>query len=97
MTVDDILDTVSKHYNVSLANINGKSRKHEYVIARQVSMYLAQKYTKIPAKRIGMLIGGRDHSTVIHSCSTVQKRIKQNTEFHDEILSIESSFRIKSR
>lgn len=97
VTVDDILDTVSKHYNVSLANINGKSRKREYVIARQVSMYLAQKYTKIPAKRIGMLIGGRDHSTVIHSCSTVQKRIKQNTEFHDEILSIESSFRIKSR
>ena len=48
LTVDDILDTVCRHYNVSATAINSKSRKRELVTARQVSMYLAQKYTKMP-------------------------------------------------
>ena len=76
LTVDDILERVCDHYNVSPQNVFSKSRKRDYVIVRQVSMYLAQKYTKMPASRIGQLIGGRDHSTVIHSCSTIEQRLK---------------------
>ncbi len=45
-------------------------------MARQVSMYMAQKYTKMPASRIGKLVGNRDHSTVIHSCSKIEDRLK---------------------
>lgn len=95
LTIDDILDTVCHHYNITSANINGRSRKREYVIARQVSMYLAQKYTKMPASRIGKLVGGRDHSTVLHSCSQVENRLKIDHLFHDEITSIENSFKLK--
>ena len=58
-------------------------------------MYLAQKYTNMPAARIGRLVGGRDHSTVIHSCSQVEKRIKTDVSFSDEITSIETSFKLK--
>ena len=76
LTVDDILEKVCQHFNVTQQNVFSKSRKREYVQARQVSMYLAQKYTKIPSARIGKLIGGRDHSTVIHSCSTIEQRLK---------------------
>jgi chromosomal replication initiator protein len=95
LTVDDIVDTVCKHYNVTQASVNGKSRKHEYVIARQVSMYLAQKYTKMPAKRIGKLVGNRDHSTVIHSCTTIERLLKVDHSFCDELTSIENSFKLK--
>ena len=69
LTMDDIIETVCNHFNVSTSSVAGRSRKREFVVARQVSMYLAQKYTKMPASRIGKLVGGRDHSTVIHSCS----------------------------
>ena len=96
LTIDDILDKVCGHFNVTQQNVFSRSRKREYVLVRQVSMYLAQKYTKMPAARIGQLIGNRDHSTVIHSCSTIEKRLKIDKEFLNEITDIETSFRIKN-
>lgn len=95
LTVDDILDVVCRHYGVSQQNVFSKSRKRDYVQVRQVSMYLAQKYTKMPASRIGQLIGGRDHSTVLHSCSAVEQRLKTDRAFHEELGSIERSFKLK--
>ena len=95
LTIDDIVEKVCTHYNVTTAAVNSKSRKREYVVARQVTMYLAQKYTKMPASRIGKLVGNRDHSTVIHSCSKVEERLKIDHEFSDEIMSIENSFKLK--
>ena len=96
LTIDDIVEKVCTHYNVTTAAVNSKSRKREYVVARQVTMYLAQKYTKMPASRIGKLVGNRDHSTVIHSCSKVEERLKIDHEFSDEIISIENSFKLKA-
>ena len=97
LTVDDILEKVCVHYNVTTAQINSKSRKHDYVVARQVSMYLAQKYTKMPASRIGRLVGNRDHSTVIHSCAQVEKRLQVDKAFKADIVSIETSFKLKEQ
>ena len=96
LTIDDIVEKVCTHYNVTTTAVNSKSRKREYVVARQVTMYLAQKYTKMPASRIGKLVGNRDHSTVIHSCSKVEERLKIDHEFSDEIMSIENSFKLKA-
>ena len=94
LMVDDILETVCAHFNVTQTAVSSRSRRHEYVIARQVSMYLAQKYTKMPASRIGKLVGGRDHSTVIHSCTKVEQRLKVDKAFSAEIASIENSFKL---
>ena len=96
LTVDDILEKVCKHYNVETKHVSSKSRKRDLVQARQISMYLAQKYTKMPASRIGQLIGNRDHSTVIHSCNMIEQRLKIDKNFSEEIASIENSFKLKS-
>ena len=95
LTIDDILETVCNHYGVTQQNVFSKSRKREFVQVRQISMYLAQKYTKMPASRIGQLIGGRDHSTVLHSCSAVEQRLKVDKAFLSELTSIENSFKLK--
>ena len=95
LTIDDILEKVCGHYGVEQKSIFTRSRKRDLVIVRQVSMYLAQKYTNMPAGRIGQLIGGRDHSTVIHSCSAVEQRLKVDKSFMAELNSIENSFRLK--
>ena len=97
LTIDDIIEKVCCHYNVSQQNVFSRSRKRDYVLVRQVSMYLAQKYTKMPASRIGQLIGGRDHSTVIHSCSAIEQRLKVDKAFLDELNSIENSFKLKDK
>ena len=96
LTIDEILEKVCNHFNVSVSAVNGRSRKQDLVTARQVSMYLAQKYTKMPASRIGKLVGGRDHSTVIHSCSRVEQRLQVDSMFSNELMSIENSFKLKN-
>ena len=95
LTIDDILETVCHHFGVNQQHVFSKSRKRDYVQVRQVSMYFAQKYTKMPASRIGQLIGNRDHSTVIHSCSTVEQRLKVDKAFSAELASIENAFKLK--
>ena len=95
LTVDDILEKVCQHYHVEQRQVFSKSRKRELVQVRQVSMYLAQKYTKMPAGRIGQLIGNRDHSTVIHSCNTIEQRLKVDKSFSEELSSIDNSFKLK--
>ena len=96
LTIDDILETVCQHFNVTPQNVFSKSRKRDYVQARQISMYLAQKFTKMPTSRIGQLIGGRDHSTVIHSCTAIEQRLKVDKGFVAELNSIENAFRLKN-
>jgi len=96
LTVDDIVSTVCQHFGVSTRDIDSRSRRREHVQARQVSMYLAQKYTKMPASRIGKLIGGRDHSTVIHSCAKVEQRMQAEKDFMREVETIEKSFKVKA-
>ena len=95
LTIDDIMEAVCAHFNVTATAVNSKSRKRDLVVARQVSMFLAQKYTKIPASRIGRLVGNRDHSTVIHSCSQVEQRLKVDQDFKDDVMRIEASFQLK--
>jgi chromosomal replication initiator protein len=97
LTIDDILDKVCVHFNVTPTQVNSKSRKQNYVRARQVSMYLAQKYTKMPASRIGKLVGNRDHSTVLHSCAQVEKRLLVDKQFSADVSSIETSFKLKKQ
>ena len=95
LTIDDIIESVCGYFNVSVEEVNGKSRKRNLVVARQVSMYLAQKHTKMPALRIGKLIAGRDHSTVLHSCEKVEERMKIDKLFYEEVTKIENTFKLK--
>ena len=96
LTLDEIIDKVCLYFNVTVNAVNSRSRKQEIVLARQVSMYLAQKHTKMPASRIGKLVGGRDHSTVLHSCSQIEKRLQVDKGFIAELSTIENSFKLKS-
>ena len=96
LTIGEIIDKVCSHFNVTTTAVNSRSRKQDIVLARQVSMYLAQKHTKMPANRIGKLVGGRDHSTVLHSCSQIEKRLQVDKGFTAELSTIENSFKLKS-
>ena len=65
------------------------SRKQGIVLARQVAMYLTQKYTNLSSSQIGVIIGRRDHSTVLHACSTIERRISVDKNFRAEVENIE--------
>ena len=95
LTVDEILEKVCHHFGVQQTGVCGKSRKRDFVVPRQLAMYFTSRLTRMPASRIGRLIGGRDHSTVIHSVSQIEKRLQVDGSFAEEVHSIENSFRLK--
>ena len=95
LTVDDIIDRVCRHYEVTPAMVKGKSRKQEIVLARQLSMYLADKYTNIPATRIGKLVGNRDHSTVLHSISKIAEKLTKDKIFALEVEKVMKALKVK--
>ena len=93
VTLDFIMDTVCDRLNVSPQDINGKSRKKDIVRARQIVMYLSQRMTSLPALRVGRLIGGRDHSTVIHSCRKIEAERRADQALVDLIASLEKEIK----
>lgn len=72
LTMEDIKEAVSAHFNVDIELIESKSRKHEIALARQMAIYLAKQLTSLSLKNIGANFGGRDHSTVLHSCQAIE-------------------------
>ena len=95
LTVDDVLETVCRFYDVTPNAVKGASRKKELVIPRQIVMYLADKYTNIPAARIGKLIGGRDHSTVLHSINKVRMMIEKDKVFASQVKKVDEMLKVK--
>jgi chromosomal replication initiator protein len=85
ISVEGIQRIVCDYYKISENDIRGKSRKQEIVNARQVAMYLAKQLTKSSLKTIGLHFGGRDHSTVIHSCQAVEGDLEQNPKVRKDI------------
>ena len=80
-----ILSYVAKKYNINKKKILGKTRGQETVAARQIVMFLTRSLTNLSLKNIGRELGGRDHSTVIHSCNLVEKKIKNNSSFRKKM------------
>ena len=85
ITIEAIQTAVCVHYNIPHDLITGETRKKEVVLARQVAMYLAKVLTKSSLKTIGLHFGGRDHSTVIHACKSVQEKSKHDMAFREEL------------
>lgn len=80
LTIETITKVVCEHLGVAENKIRDKTRKKEIVLARQIAMYLVKELTLSSLKTIGLHFGGRDHSTVIHACNTIEEmRIKDST------------------
>ena len=83
ITIETITKTVCNYLKVDENKIRDKTRKKEVVLARQVAMYLSKELTKCSLKTIGLNFGGRDHSTVIHACNTIEgMKLIDNTVKH---------------
>lgn len=76
ITPEFIMNTVCEHYHVSEADLKGKKRNAEIVLPRQVFMYLCREMTQTQYKEIGNLLGGKDHSTVMHGCDKIENDLK---------------------
>lgn len=85
ISMETIQKTVCEFFEVPLEKLKGSTRKRPIVQARQLSMYFAKQYTNNSLKSIGGHFGGRDHSTVIHSCQAVRDQIDTDGDFRDAV------------
>lgn len=95
VTVDDIINVVCKHFSLNTAAIHTKSRKREVVQARQIAMYLAKSHTDFSTAKIGLLIGNKDHATVLHACKTIKELKEVDKAFRAEIDDIQATLKKK--
>ncbi|HMN49960.1 MAG TPA: chromosomal replication initiator protein DnaA [Ignavibacteriaceae bacterium] len=85
ITIDDISKAVCSYLNIAENKLREKTRKKEIVLARQLAMYFSKELTKSSLKTIGLHFGGRDHSTVIHACNSIEE-MKNNDNSMKELI-----------
>lgn len=77
---DKILECVNKYFSVDKADILGPRRQKELVVPRQIIMFLIHQECKIPYERIGEMLGGRDHTTIMHGVEKIRLAINRDRE-----------------
>jgi chromosomal replication initiator protein len=88
ITPSQVIETISKYYNLSLQELVSASRNKELVQPRQVAMYLIRQETDASLPEIGGLLGGRDHTTVIYGIERVKERLETEEQLRREVMSV---------
>ena len=83
-----IIEVVSEHFQISLDQMISKNRSNEIAKPRQIAMYLCKTMTDIPLDSIGSLLGGRDHSTIIHGIKKIGDEYDSNEQTRNLIETI---------
>ena len=92
-TLEEITSVTCAHWNITQENLFSKSRKANIVAARQIAMYMASQLTKLTSTRIGLLIGGRNHATVLHAIKQVRDRMATDQQFCNIVKEIEHTLK----
>lgn len=90
-----IQEIVSNYYKITPEEIRGSKKPKSIAYPRQIAMYLSRKMLDISLPKIGEQFGGRDHTTVIHACSKIEKELENNTDLQKTIFELEK--RIKGQ
>jgi chromosomal replication initiator protein len=88
VTPDAILREVATFYSVDLRSLQGRGRSRNIVIPRQVAMYLLREETDASLVEIGQLLGGRDHTTVMHGCDKIAGELNSDARLRQEVATI---------
>jgi chromosomal replication initiator protein len=88
LAIADVVDKVARYYDIDQASIYEKTRRKEVVKPRQIIMYILREDFQVSYPAIGKKLGGRDHTTVIHSCEKIKAELKGDTELEEEITQV---------
>ncbi len=88
LAISDVVEKVSRYYDIDQASIYEKTRRKEVVRPRQIIMYILREDFQVSYPAIGKKLGGRDHTTVIHSCEKIKAELRGNSELEEEITQV---------
>ena len=93
VTVPYIQQVVASYYNVTTDDLSGRKRTQGIVLPRQIAMYLSRKLLDVSLPDVGKFFGGRDHSTVIHSCEKIANEIETDEKLRITVNDLERSIK----
>ncbi|MQN01995.1 MAG: chromosomal replication initiator protein DnaA [bacterium LCO1.1] len=88
-----IVEVVAESYGITVDQMISKNKSKNITEPRQIAMYLCRELTNNPLESIGKLLGGRDHSTIIHGANKVADEYKRNEEYRKQIDSIKNKIK----
>lgn len=83
-----IISLVAKHHQVKTSEIKGGSRKKNIAIARHIAAYFLRKELQMPLQQVGQILGGRDHTTIMHAEEKIEKLFSTNQQIRHQIIEI---------
>src|SRR3990167_9371897 len=93
LAVSEVVEKVARFYEIEATNIYEKTRRKEIIKPRQLIMYILREDFHESYPAIGQKLGGRDHTTVIHSCEKIKNALKSSSELEDELGQIRALLR----
>lgn len=88
VTAQLILEVVSEHFGITVDQVMSKNRSSDIAKPRQIAMYLCKNLTDLPLESIGQLLGGRDHSTIIHGIKKINEEFSSDDALKQTIKTI---------
>lgn len=88
LAITDVVEKVARFYDIDQASIYEKTRRKEVVKPRQIIMYILREDFQVSYPAIGKKLGGRDHTTVIHSCEKIRGELKSDSSLEEEITQV---------
>ena len=85
ITIDFIQRCVVEEFGISLQDLKTRRRNKQVVFPRQIAMYLSRELTELSLPEIGELFGGKDHTTVLHSCKKIKEDLSKNPELKERV------------
>ena len=85
VTPELILDIVADHFNITIADLKGNKRSASISVPRQICMYLMRTLTETPLQAIGIILGGKDHSTIKYGVEKIEKGIVKDETLNNTI------------
>lgn len=88
---DAIQEAVASHFSIKVSDIRGKERSRRVALPRQITMYLIRKYCEKSYPDIGIILGGKDHSTILHGVKQIAAEIEKDPEIRRHVEDIQNS------
>jgi chromosomal replication initiator protein len=90
LSPEQIVSAVARHYHLSEQDLVGRSRRRQVSVPRQLAMFLIREETGSSLPQIGDLLGGRDHTTIIHGCEKIGAQIESDEQLRRDWLAIKN-------
>lgn len=92
--IDQVIQLVGDHYNISVEDLKSKKRTNKIAIPRQIAMYICRVYLNENLVKIGLEFGGKNHTTVMHAVDKIKKEILNKEDLNNEIQKIVDKIKV---